>query len=126
MRSALFPARLALARLRAAPARSALVALGIAVGAAMLALSVGGSTAVRDRAVAVELARLGPSDASLQVVWSGVLFEIATIGPGFTTDEPKEHLGERLSLPPAFEHLRDQVEPILTPLPSPRLAAGVR
>ena len=51
---------------------------------------------------------------------SGVLFEIATLGPGFATDEPLEHLGERLSLPPAFEHLRDQVEPILTPLPSPR------
>jgi glyoxalase family protein len=51
---------------------------------------------------------------------SGVLFEIATIGPGFATDEPLEHLGERLSLPPAFEHLRDRVEPILTPLPSPR------
>ena len=49
---------------------------------------------------------------------SGVLFEIATIGPGFTTDEPLEHLGERLSLPPAFEHLREQVEPLLTPLPS--------
>ena len=51
---------------------------------------------------------------------SGVLFEIATLGPGFATDEPLEHLGERLSLPPAFEHLRDRVEPILTPLPSPR------
>jgi len=51
---------------------------------------------------------------------SGVLFEIATIGPGFTTDEPLEHLGERLSLPPSFEHLRDQVEPVLTPLPNPR------
>src|SRR6266545_4249776 len=51
---------------------------------------------------------------------SGVLFEIATIGPGFTTDEPVEHLGERLSLPPAFEHLRDQLEPVLTPLPDPR------
>ncbi len=51
---------------------------------------------------------------------SGVLFEIATLGPGFTTDEPLEHLGERLSLPPAFEHLRDRVEPVLTPLPSPR------
>jgi glyoxalase family protein len=49
---------------------------------------------------------------------SGVLFEIATIGPGFTTDEPLEHLGERLSLPPAFEHLREQVEPLLTPLPA--------
>ena len=51
---------------------------------------------------------------------SGVLFEIATIGPGFATDESPEHLGERLSLPPAFEHLRAQVEPLLTPIPSPR------
>ena len=51
---------------------------------------------------------------------SGVLFEIATLGPGFTVDEPAEHLGERLSLPPAFEHLREQVEPLLTPLPNPR------
>ena len=51
---------------------------------------------------------------------SGVLFEIATTGPGFATDEDPEHLGERLVLPPAFEHLRDRVEPMLTPLPSPR------
>jgi glyoxalase family protein len=51
---------------------------------------------------------------------SGVLFEIATIGPGFTTDEPLEHLGERLSLPPDFEHLREQVEPVLTPITNPR------
>jgi glyoxalase family protein len=57
---------------------------------------------------------------------SGVLFEIATIGPGFATDEPLEHLGERLSLPPNFEHLREQVEPILTPLPSPRQPATAR
>jgi len=56
---------------------------------------------------------------------SGVLFEIATIGPGFTTDEPLEHLGERLSLPPAFEHLRDQLEPVLTPLPDPRARESV-
>ena len=39
---------------------------------------------------------------------SGVLFEIATIGPGFTVDEPLETLGERLSLPPDYEHLREQ------------------
>jgi glyoxalase family protein len=51
---------------------------------------------------------------------SGVLFEIASIGPGFATDEDPEHLGEKLILPPAFEHLRAQVEPILTPLPNPR------
>ena len=51
---------------------------------------------------------------------SGVLFEIATMGPGFATDEPKEHLGEKLSLPPAFEYLREQIEPNLTPLPATR------
>jgi len=51
---------------------------------------------------------------------SGVLFEIATLGPGFTADEPQETLGQGLSLPPAFEHLRDQLEPVLTPLPDPR------
>ena len=51
---------------------------------------------------------------------NGILFEIATIGPGFVVDEPLEHLGERLSLPPAFEHLRDQVEPVLTPIRNPR------
>jgi glyoxalase family protein len=51
---------------------------------------------------------------------SGVLFEIATLGPGFTTDEPLETLGEELVLPPAFEHLRPQIEQTLTPLPPPR------
>jgi glyoxalase family protein len=51
---------------------------------------------------------------------SGVLFEIATMGPGFATDEPLEHLGERLSLPPAFEPIRERVEPLLTPLRNPR------
>jgi glyoxalase family protein len=51
---------------------------------------------------------------------SGVLFEIATIGPGFTTDEPLESLGGRLSLPPNYEQYREQVEKILTPLPDPR------
>ena len=51
---------------------------------------------------------------------SGVLFEIATMGPGFTTDEPLEHLGESLVLPPAFEHMRERIESVLTPLPKPR------
>jgi glyoxalase family protein len=57
---------------------------------------------------------------------SGVLFEIATLGPGFTIDEPLEVLGERLSLPPAFEHLRDQVEQVLTPITNPREAWAKR
>ena len=54
---------------------------------------------------------------------SGVLFEIATLGPGFTVDEPLESLGEKLSLPPDYEHLRDQVEPILRPINNPRVLA---
>jgi glyoxalase family protein len=56
---------------------------------------------------------------------SGVLFEIATIGPGFTADEPFETLGESLSLPPNYEQYREQVEKILTPLPNPRAARRV-
>ena len=52
---------------------------------------------------------------------SGVLFEIATIGPGFATDEPLESLGEALSLPPDFEHVRPQVEQVLTPIRNPRV-----
>ena len=37
---------------------------------------------------------------------NGILFEIATDGPGFATDEPMETLGERLSLPPFLEGRR--------------------
>ena len=54
---------------------------------------------------------------------SGVLFEIATLGPGFTVDEPLESLGEKLSLPPDYEHLREQVEPVLRPINNPRVTA---
>ena len=43
----------------------------------------------------------------------GVLFEIATDPPGFAIDEPKEHLGERLMLPPQYEHARAMLERIL-------------
>ena len=52
----------------------------------------------------------------------GVLFEIATMSPGFAVDEDAEHLGEGLALPPAFEHLRSQLEQVLTPLPDARPA----
>jgi glyoxalase family protein len=50
---------------------------------------------------------------------SGVLFEIATLGPGFAVDEHPEHLGERLSLPPQFESMRERLEETLRPLPYP-------
>jgi glyoxalase family protein len=51
---------------------------------------------------------------------SGVLFEIATLGPGFAVDEDADHLGERLSLPPNYEQYRERVERELTPIENPR------
>jgi len=51
----------------------------------------------------------------------GILFELATEGPGFTADgEPAEHLGESLALPPFLEKSRAQIEAGLRPLPKPK------
>ena len=47
---------------------------------------------------------------------NGILFEIATDGPGFTADEPLETLGERLALPPFLEPRRASIEAGLKPL----------
>ena len=47
---------------------------------------------------------------------NGILFEIATEGPGFAADEPLEALGERLSLPPFLESRRATIEANLKPL----------
>jgi glyoxalase family protein len=47
---------------------------------------------------------------------NGVLFEIATDGPGFATDEPLASLGEKLSLPPFLESKRAAIEAGLKPL----------
>ncbi|GJE70488.1 ring-cleaving dioxygenase [Methylorubrum podarium] len=47
---------------------------------------------------------------------NGILFEIATDGPGFATDEPMETLGERLALPPFLEPRRAEIEAGLKPL----------
>jgi glyoxalase family protein len=55
----------------------------------------------------------------------GVLFEIATDGPGFTGDEDAEHLGERLSLPPFLEPQRAAIEAGLRPLPTHPTGAGI-
>lgn len=46
----------------------------------------------------------------------GALFEIATDGPGFATDEDAEHLGETLALPPFLEPHRARIEAGLRPL----------
>ena len=47
-----------------------------------------------------------------------MLFEIATDGPGFATDEDAAHLGERLSLPPFLEDRREEIEAGLNPIPT--------
>jgi glyoxalase family protein len=51
---------------------------------------------------------------------SGVLFEIATLSPGFAVDEPADQLAHTLVLPPQHEHLRERLERTLTPVASPR------
>ena len=52
----------------------------------------------------------------------GVLFEIATDGPGFTVDESVESLGSTLSLPPWFQVRRDRLDVTLPPIVVPTTA----
>jgi glyoxalase family protein len=47
---------------------------------------------------------------------NGILFELATDGPGFVTDEDEAHLGEGLALPPFLEPHRAEIEANLRPL----------
>lgn len=47
---------------------------------------------------------------------AGILFELATNGPGFTVDEPKNSLGQTLKLPPWLEPHRTQIEANLEPI----------
>jgi glyoxalase family protein len=51
---------------------------------------------------------------------AGVLFELATLSPGFAVDEPAESLGESLVLPERYESRRERIERILTPVTNPR------
>ena len=56
----------------------------------------------------------------------GILFEIATEGPGFTADEPKKRLGETLKLPPQYEVHRAEIERALPPISFATKFADVR
>ena len=66
------PIRLAVVRLRAHVQRNFLAAIGIAVGAGVLAMTAVGAVAVQDRAAQRALAGLQPSDRAVQALWSGV------------------------------------------------------
>src|SRR5438309_3889644 len=54
----------------------------------------------------------------------GVLFELATDGPGFGVDEDLAHLGESLVLPPWLEPHRAAIESMLPPLTQPAPTAA--
>jgi glyoxalase family protein len=56
----------------------------------------------------------------------GVLYELSTLEPGFTVDDPVEDLGKRIILPPWLEEHRALIEANLTPLPDPRAGWPVR
>jgi glyoxalase family protein len=71
----------------------------------------GGVTEVRDRDYFRSIYFLEPR---------GVLFEIATLSPGFAVDEDPEHLGEELRIPAMHAHLRERLEATLTPVENPR------
>ena len=53
----------------------------------------------------------------------GVLFEIATDGPGMHADEDMAHLGKKLSIPPFLASQRTEIEAGLKPLPEPAYIA---
>jgi glyoxalase family protein len=87
------------------------------------------SDTAEEMAVRAEVARTGlrPTDLIdrfwFQSVYfkepGGVLFELATDGPGFSVDEDAEHLGEQLVLPPWLESSRAQIEVMVPPLHLP-------
>jgi ABC-type antimicrobial peptide transport system permease subunit len=93
--SLLVPVRFGLVRIRAHGQRTLVVATGIAVAAAVLAMTAVGSVAVQDRAAQRALGALQPSDRSVQAVWSGV--------PGQS----------ELSLPQLDRLARSALEPVL-------------
>ncbi|MDN4608448.1 ring-cleaving dioxygenase [Sporosarcina highlanderae] len=55
----------------------------------------------------------------------GVLFELATDGPGFMGDEPYETVGEKLSLPPFLEGKREQIEAMVRPIDTVRSTRNI-
>ncbi|WP_339253602.1 ring-cleaving dioxygenase [Sporosarcina sp. FSL W8-0480] len=55
----------------------------------------------------------------------GILFELATDGPGFMGDEPYETVGEKLSLPPFLEGKREQIERLVRPIDTVRSTRNI-
>ena len=80
----------------------------------------------------IDLARRRPTEVidrfwfkSVYFLAGGVLFEIATDGPGFTVDEDPASLGEHLVLPPWLESHRGEIEAALPPI-KPATESGAR
>ena len=72
LRSALAPLAVAAARARARPLRGLLVALGVAVATALLAVVLGGSVVTGEQTLRHSLAQLSPADRALRVNWLGL------------------------------------------------------
>jgi glyoxalase family protein len=86
--------------------------------------------AARDRVLAAALQATEPLDRHyFRSVYfrepGGILYELATAGPGFAVDEPVERLGLALQLPPQYEPRRVAIEAALPPIRLPAPAAEV-
>jgi len=55
---------------------------------------------------------------------NGILFEVATDGPGFLIDESADQLGESLKLPPMYEPARSEIERVLPAIQLQHAAAS--
>ena len=90
----------------------------------------GAQITVRDRVVSVGLHPTPVIDRQyFHSVYfrepGGVLYELATMEPGFTIDEPADRLGEQLMLPNQYEPRRAEIEAVLPPIHLPVPASGV-
>lgn len=72
LRRGLYPLRLAVLRVLARAGRSALVGVGIAAGAAMLAAVLGGSAVAQDRSLARATSQIPPGDRAVRAIWDGI------------------------------------------------------
>ncbi len=94
LRRLLFPLRLATARLGAGGERLALVTLGVAAGAAVLAAVLAGRLVMQDRSLEQALRQLAPGDRTVQVVWSGAADSFGSLNP-VVTPKIESLTGER-------------------------------
>src|SRR3954471_23920048 len=100
LRSGLAPLAIAAARARARPFRGLLVALGVAVATALLAVVLGGSVITGEQTLRHSLAQLSPADRALRVNWLGLPPSGGHAGGGRGATSTPSHPGAREARPP--------------------------